>query len=307
MLSAIDQLPCVQETDNSFRYQRLPLFASKIAKDPHGFDLNTEQGRFLISALQFLRSHQEKNYKPSSVPSAEEITDLLAYFGIIRDDLLNFTTCISILGCEEGKTEPAPVWESACRDGVVLNVPLREVVKMAAYKPAGSSKKVFVLENSGVFSAILDCFTGLTAPPLICTHGQLKLAALIMLDKLVENGATIYYSGDFDPEGLQMAQRLVDRYADKLVLWHYTADDYKRCLSDVVISETRLKKLDAITAEELKPIKEEIKRQKKAGYQEYLIEKLVKECQVPNLLYAGVGYKITMGMGQVRSVRHLTY
>lgn len=44
------------------------------------------------------------------------------------------------------------------------------------------------------------------------------------------------YSGDMDPEGLLIAQRLVNRYPS-LHLWHYEIDDYKAALSNQKASE----------------------------------------------------------------------
>lgn len=38
----------------------------------------------------------------------------------------------------------------------------------------------------------------------------------------------LYYSGDYDPEGLGIAQRLKDRYKDRLILWEYKPEYYLR-------------------------------------------------------------------------------
>ncbi len=65
--------------------------------------------------------------------------------------------------------------------------------------------KVFVFENPTVFSEVLYR-SSKEKPSIICTYGQVKLASLILLDNLVENGTHIYYSGDFDPEGLIIAK-----------------------------------------------------------------------------------------------------
>lgn len=51
---------------------------------------------------------------------------------------------------------------------------------------------------------------------LVALAGPLRLACLMLLDGLVKGGAVIYYSGDFDPEGLQMAQKLIQRYPGRV-------------------------------------------------------------------------------------------
>ncbi len=53
------------------------------------------------------------------------------------------------------------------------------------------------------------------------------------MDKLVENGVRIYYSGDLDREGIIMADKLKLRYESKLVLWRYGVEDYRDIVSMV--------------------------------------------------------------------------
>lgn len=108
-------------------------------------------------------------------------------------------------------------------------------------------KVAFVVENSGVFSEILDRFGATRLQPIVCAHGQFKLACLMLLDKLAAAGITIYYSGDFDPEGLQMASRLLQRYPGQAVPWRYTVDDYGHCVSEVTLSGSCLKRVDTST------------------------------------------------------------
>ena len=269
--------PAQRKTSAGF--QRLPVFAHEVTGDPHGFDPDRAQGRFLINALQFIRRLQDEGYPVHPSPPAEEINELLGYFGIIRDDLLNFITCAGILAFDETGS-PFGVWQSAWREGAVLNVPLRELIKTDTLAPAtcsGEEKAIFLVENSGVFSEIVDRFAGRPLPPVVCTHGQAKLAALLLLDRLVAGGSTLYYSGDFDPEGLQMAQRMARRYGEALKLWRYDAGDYKSSISEVTIPPERLKKLQSIDPPGLKPVEEMLVSTGQAGYQEHLVHKLVAD------------------------------
>lgn len=281
VLNALARLP--EPGQEIRRYERLPFFAGAVTSDPHSFDLDTEQGRLLLSALQFLRWYEDNNYGLSATVNAEEKTELLGHFGIVRDDLLNFVTCSGILGFRENETEPAPVWRSAYEEGAVLNAPLREILKMERFTPAAShyrrnkKSRVFVLENSGVYSELLDQITAKEAPPIICTHGQIKLASLIFMDKLAQNGTIIYYSGDFDPEGLLMAQRLLLRYGSGMRLWHYSLEDYRSSLSKVQLESSRISKLQGISAPELVGVMDAMKQSRKAAYQEYLVKQLVAD------------------------------
>lgn len=284
VLKAITFLTEVNQADNrATRFIRLPMFANQITSDPHGFDNNTEQGRIFLSALQFIRLKKDPAYEYQTKLNTEQISELLQYFGIVRDDILNFVTCAGILGFSKTKEEPLLVWQSAWKENSVLNIPLREMAQLDKlmvsnnYENPSAANVVFVVENSGVFSAILDQFAGTKLPPMICTHGQFKLASLIMMDLLLENDTTIYYSGDFDPEGLHMAQRLKQRYPTHVKLWHYQAEDYMLALSNVELDQPRLNSLQKITLEELLPVKSIMLEKKRAGYQEELVNQLVED------------------------------
>lgn len=285
------------------RYERLPVFARRVAGDPHAFDVSTDQGRHLIAALGWIRHVAGGgDYEPQRFWNSEEVSELLADFGIIRDDLLNFATCVGILGFSAPELRLLDTWAAAAREGTVLNVPLREIVKASVCVPAavggepcrrelhwhgdpsledGDELAVYVVENSGVFSAILDQLE--IVPPMVCTHGQFRLACLMLLDRLVKGGAVIYYSGDFDPEGLQMAQKLIQRYPGRVRPWRYSLDDYQTCMPGTmlpespVLPESRLAKLAGVTAPELAPVRDEMLARRRAGYQEGLIEQLAED------------------------------
>ena len=291
--------------------ERLPMFARRITKDPHGFDPNSDTGRILLQALKILNSQvRERDPLTLALSGAEALTELYYFFGLLRDDLWNFVTCTGITA-KASDNQPLGYLTEAYRQQVTLNLPLREVVridKVYSGFPEPESENpqsldsrrhiipidqdrwfdscarvVFVVENSGVFSALLDLFRDfceeqklkeISNPPLVCTHGQFKLASLLLLDKLVASGTLIYYSGDFDPEGLSMAERLLQRYPGQAKPWHYTLEDYLLARSDQVLSSQRLKQLDRVSSPELAPLKEELLKTGLAGYQEGILSDL---------------------------------
>ena len=103
---------------------------------------------------------------------------------------------------------------------------------------------------------------------VVCGNGQPNQAVLQLLDRIVRGNNTIYYNGDYDPEGLGIAQRLKDRYGERLVLWHYTEEDYRQALSDKPVSDGRMKMMEKLTSPELVRIAELIRETGRAGYQE---------------------------------------
>ena len=98
-----------------------------------------------------------------------------------------------------------------------------------------------------------------------------KLSSLLLLDLLARSSVRIYYAGDFDPEGLLIAQKLKQYYQGEMIFWHMTSQDYDQAMSKETISDRRLKMLERITDPGLLPAVERMREEKKAGYQEKLI------------------------------------
>ena len=111
---------------------------------------------------------------------------------------------------------------------------------------------------------------------MICGNGQLRLAVLILMDTF--SSATVFrYAEDFNPEGLLIAQKLKLRYGERLKLWKYQVDLYETYLSEVELSERRMKKLEQVSIKELQEIKEAMYKKQRAAYQESMMEVLTKE------------------------------
>lgn len=252
--------------------ERLPMFSQRITGDPHAFDLQTDLGRLWIHVLAVAQARQLQTAVLQPV-STEEINELLQYFHLYRDDLLNFVTCANLLA-ETEVGQPHPVWEAAVAMRTVRIVPLREIVHLATVQPAGDSV-VFVVENSGVCSAILD---QVPEVPIVCTNGQFTLASWLLLEKLIASGSVMYYAGDFDPEGLLIADRLVARFgADTVKLWQMDVAAYRISKSQKSLSAERLEKLQGVQHPELLEVAEKMRQLEMAGYQEALVTKMVAD------------------------------
>src|SRR5690625_966152 len=248
--------------------ERLPIFAQRITGDPHAFDLQQDLGKMFIHLLSVHRARLAEEMVVDIATSTEEINDLLQNFLIYRDDLLNFVTCANLVAETEDGVHP--VWEAAAKTQTVQIVPLRELISFVSVYPI-KGKKVWMVENSGVCATLLDYEPG---APMICTNGQFTLATLMLLDLLAENGYKLYYASDFDPEGLGMAQRLLQRYPNAIRLWHMDKAGYQQSKPSKELSHERLEKLKGITDERLAEVVVEMGRIGKAGYQEALVESM---------------------------------
>ena len=60
----------------------------------------------------------------------------------------------------------------------------------------------------------------------LCGNGQLRLAVLKTMDLFSED-TIFYYAGDYDPEGFQIAERLRERYGNRVKFWNYSKENYK--------------------------------------------------------------------------------
>lgn len=104
----------------------------------------------------------------------------------------------------------------------------------------------------------------------MCMNGQPRLSALL-LELLAEVGMAVWYAGDFDPEGLLIAQRLKRCYRGEFHFSYMSPEDYERSLSGETISPRRLAMLEKIMEEGLRGTAGALRRTGRAGYQENML------------------------------------
>lgn len=250
-------------------YERLPFFANRLTGDPHALDEGTRLAAVFLQALSWLH--------PEVEAGGSEGKALLLYEArLLRDDLQNFVTAYGIV--PEGET--APYWRAAAEVFAPFNAPLREIVRAEVFHPIEEGRSVYIVENSGVFSALLDALQEAGRRlPLLCLQGQPKYASWALLDRLEAGGCAFRYAGDYDPEGLLMAQSVLRRY-ESATPWCYEANLYRPAKP---LGDSQLKKLVGVTHPALQGVKEAIQKGGAAFYQESLFE-LLKEDMLKNRL-----------------------
>lgn len=246
-------------------FERLPVFAERITGDPHYFDKIDR----LCNILEIIQAHKEGRSSRSNMLS-EEKESLLEAHGLAKDDLHNFVTCYGLEASKDGQI--VQQWHWANIEKTVQNIPLRSMKRLDSVSPV-IGNAVFAIENSGVYSSVIDRLDGSLAP-IICTHGNFKLSGLLLLDKVVKNGWTIYYSGDFDANGVAFAYFLRRKYGHSVQYWRMEHEDYIDSISTISLTERALKRLTSINDITLLPVINEMVKRKKAGYQESLLNKL---------------------------------
>jgi len=247
---------------------RLAVLSAKITANPHYFDRGQIEGRLLLYALSYVN-------KTEYPKDAERVLELYFLSGIRPDDISSFTTAYGIhLYTKKGRH---PAYEGFIRENEIYMVNLSGLEHIVqAIAPRG---RVFIVENQMVFSVLCEKVMRKDTA-MICTSGQMKTASLILIDLLCQTGCEIYYSGDFDPEGIQIADRIIKRHSEQIHPWHFTIKDYVACRSQEKLSVERLKKLDKIENPGLQKIAKEIRCYKLAGYQEMIVDKLIKDIEM---------------------------
>lgn len=244
---------------------RTPVFASKILGNPHGLDKKNLSGKIFVMLLSYIDGRK-------SPKNSEELADLYYKYHLLIDDVSNMILCKNIIGIKDnGQEHNGMKGFSEANEPLYLTI--YNLSNIPTVKNDKKYNKVMVMENPAVFMEVAEKCK-IKDFPMVCTYGQVKLAGIILLDLLVNAGFKIYYSGDIDPEGMQIADKLKNRYGENLEFFGFDEETYLRNISNVKILGERLNKLKTI--ENLKDICKNIREIKMVAYEEANIENIIK-------------------------------
>ena len=249
---------------------KIALLGAKITSNPHYFDRGMPAGQLLLNLLFYIHGIEYTK-------EAEKVLELYYISGIEIDTISSFTTAFGIsLYTEKGIHQAYEEFIKQSEECMITMSNLKKIIKADCKK-----KKVFIVENQMVFSHLCEYFKDKEVA-LLCTSGQLKTASLILIDMLCKEGCTLYYSGDIDPEGIEIADKLIQRRGNKIIPWCFTIEDYKLNISKKIISEESIKKLEKIKSDCFIELIEEVKKEKRAGYQELILDKMKEDIKKIN-------------------------
>ena len=246
-LLMIDKLIC--NIPDKITY--LPIYAS-ITSNPHYLDFNTKTSNLFFKILSYIL--EEK----TPVTNEEKIK-LLELINVYTDSISNYVITYNLV-CD--KKMPFSI----------MNLNIDNIFNISNVK--GKHNKIFVFENPSILNYFKNKDLDIS---IIITSGIPNLAFYKLLENI--NISTIlYYNGDYDPEGLLIADKLNNKY-NNIKLFLYDAKSYFNTNPSVNISKNRLHKLELIKSNELSLVKKLLLENKKAGYQENIlanIEKFIK-------------------------------
>lgn len=249
---------------NFDNYIYLAVFAAEITSNPYEFDEGTVLGDWLFRILALTYGG-----KPAGMSYMEYRDRVFEHYGILLDDIFHFLSVSHMLARSNGEVNS--VWSASCRNQVSWKAPLKHILKMDLIYPELGDALILV-ENASVFYILSAMFNSL---PIVCFHGKLRKSIWTFMDKLSKD-AKVYYAGDFDPEGLKMADDLKQAYGDMIDLSLMRMKYYEGSKPRTKIKPANLDILDKIRDEKLKEVAEAIKDTKLVGHQYNLIEMYVE-------------------------------
>lgn len=254
IINSLNKLPYLNN-----EYENIAVFSAVNTKDSHFFDSDKFTGRLFIKAISFILNKDD----PKDI---NEINELYYEVGILKDEISNHTTIYGLNAFNMDSSEVKAVnsfnlWKEP------LQISISNLLKIDYLEAINNT--VFIFENPAVFHKILKVNGDNIS--LICTSGQLNLSSYILFNK-IRNLKNIYYAGDFDPEGLMIAYKIKKRYKNKVKFLNYTRESYINTMSNNIIEEKSMSQLNKINCSELDEVINELRINKRAAYQELLID-----------------------------------
>lgn len=243
----------------------LAVFSATISGNPHYFDRGTTASQLLTHAICFWKKY---NY----TKKAYEWREYMQEVGIVSDNIASMVHAFGVQLVTKEGMHPACEAFIQRREPYVLTLEnLKSIIGAKAKKNV-----VYIVENEMVFLHLIEKIREQDIT-LLCTSGQLRVAAFQLLDAFVKDDVVIYYSGDLDADGMDIADRLWQRYGDKVRMWRMDVEDYNESISQELLSERQLAKIEHLKNPTLNNTAEFVRKKKRAGYQENLLEQLLRD------------------------------
>ena len=252
----------------SGRTRYLAVFAMEMTGDPHAFDAGSGGGKILREMVEMDLGNRGIIPEENNIFPAYKKQKGFLSVGILIDEVSNYVM-LSGVNIRKSNGELHAGMHGFCVEQDMVQIPLASMVEWK--KILCPHNKLFIVENPSVFAMLCEINAGNHA--FMCMNGQPRLAGLNVLEVCGASGVEVYYAGDFDPEGLLIAQKLHDFYKGVFHYWHLSVEDYMECRSDRQISAKRLKALDKIVDPVLQSVAARVKDLQTAGYQEGLVKR----------------------------------
>jgi uncharacterized protein (TIGR02679 family) len=271
--NVLDQLP-QQGTP-----ERLALFAQRTSGDPHALDPDRVAGRLLLLALSDLANGREEASSSQTNSPQDRAQELRLYHnsGLLVDMISSSVAVFNLAEAVNIDGTPDPLVQAAGKR--VLLLPMRQLLEWKGVVPASAT--IYAFENPQVFEEVVAALGSVVAlPTLVCTSGWPSVAALTLLQQILDESpdSSVYYSGDFDLKGLQIAAYLGAHYPGRCHPWHFDPASYEVALKADGV-EARASELSMLNAlpEVFTSLVTRMQEKQKWAFQEGVVDLLVED------------------------------
>ena len=244
------------------KQEYLAIYAASITGNPHAFDKGAAKNGLLRQVVAWYVNEEKLDEKSAGIFHSQEDQKFYMQAGILMDDISNYTMIFGIKAWKKDGTLHQGI-EGFSKENDMVQLSLQVVAGLK--KVSCPDNRLYIVENPSIYGMLFEKYREKIA--CMCMNGQPRLSSLLLLERLVPE-TTVFYAGDFDPEGLLIAQKIRQYYKGSCDYWEMTEEQYQKSMSDEILSERRIKMLEQITDPDLLPIVEKMKKFKKAGYQE---------------------------------------
>lgn len=255
----------LKEPENGEEEYPLAVLAAEITDNPHYLDRGTTAGLLFIHAICWC----EKMKLPEN---AHQWRKLLMQVSIVPDNISSMVHGYGLQLLTEQGWHLA--YDTFCDRKEPYVITMENMKGIIGVQAVG--EKVYVVENEMVFSYLIHNLKS-SDHTLLCTSGQPRSVAQILIPYILASGAEVYYNGDIDPDGICIADRLWLKFGDRIHIWRMTPADYEKSLSKEKIGDIGKSKLENISHPILKKTAECVKEKRLAGYQENMLKELLED------------------------------
>ncbi|MCC5788547.1 MAG: TIGR02679 family protein [Opitutales bacterium] len=180
----------------------LAQLAARLFGDSHALDPGQPLANLALRLIHHLFSPEED----PEASRADRRRDTWAAAGVLCDALSAPPVVLNLPSAADHFL--GEILRRAAEAGEPVHLTLRQLLKYPLF-PDETLKgaRVFVCENPTIAALAADAL-GANSHPLVCINGEPATPARTLLRQLREAGADIYYHGDFDWRGVQIASRV---------------------------------------------------------------------------------------------------
>ena len=253
-------------TDKEHEYP-LAVLAAEITDNPHYFDRSTTAGLLFVHAICCCENMELPE-------DAHQWRKLLTQVSIVPDNISSMVHGYGLRLLTKQGWHGA--YDTFCERKEPYVITMENMKGIIGVQAVG--EKAYIVENEMVFSYLIHNLKN-SDYTLLCTSGQPRSVAQVLITYILASGSKIYYNGDIDPDGLCIADRLWKKFGDRIHIWRMSPEDYDKSLSKERIGDIGRAKLENIGHPILKKTAECMKEKQLAGYQENMLKELLEDMQ----------------------------